>query len=75
MEKTLHKTTFVFSVDADIEVFEPMKEGPSARIHTIPVRKGESLSAYVVRETPQHYFVKFDDGGVAFLHKIAVSMR
>jgi hypothetical protein len=75
LEKKLTKTTFLLSVDVNVEVFEPMKEGPSARLHSIPLRKGDSLEAYVVRETQQHYFVKFDDGGVAFLHKIAVSMR
>lgn len=73
MEKTLAKTSFVFTVDADVEVFEPMKEGPGTRTHKLAVRKGDPLSAYVVRETPQHYFVKFDDGSVAFLHKIAVT--
>ncbi len=74
MDKVLPKTTFVFCVDADIEVFEPMKQGPETHTHKRPVRKGDTLVAYVVRETPQHYFVKFDDGGVAFLHKIAVNM-
>ncbi len=73
MEKLLPKTTFVFCVDADVEVFEPMHEGPETRTHKMPVRKGDALSVYVVRETPQHFFVKFDDGGVAFLHKIAVN--
>ena len=73
MEKLLPKTTFVFCVDADIEVFEPMHEGPGARTHKRTVRKGDPLSVYLVRETPQHFFVKFDDGGVAFLHKIAVN--
>jgi hypothetical protein len=73
VEKTLAKTNFVFTVDADVEIFEPMKEGPGARTHKLSVRKGDPIAVYVVRETPQHYFVKFDDGGVAFLHKIAVS--
>lgn len=73
MQKVLPKTAFVFCVDADIEVFEPMQEGPGAKTHKMPVRKGDLLSVYVVRETPQHFFIKFDDGGVAFLHKIAVN--
>jgi hypothetical protein len=75
LEKLLPKTEFVFCVDADVEVFEPMKEGPGARTHKIPVRKGDLLTAYVVKETPQHYFIKFDDGGLAFLHKIAVAVN
>jgi hypothetical protein len=73
LEKLLPKTSFVFCVDADVEVFEPMQEGPGAKTHRITFKKGDVLSAYVVRETPQHYFIKFDDGGVAFLHKIAVN--
>lgn len=73
MERVLPRTTFTFTVDADVEVFEPMKEGPGARTYTISKRRGETLSAYLVRETPQHYFIKLDDGGVAFLHKISVA--
>ncbi len=73
MERLLPKTAFVSCMDVDVEIFEPMREGPGTRTHKMPVKKGETLSVYVVRETPQHFFVKFDDGGVAFLHKIAVN--
>lgn len=73
MDKVLPKTRFVFRVDGEIEVFEPMKEGPGTKTHKIPFKRGEEIEAYVAKETAQHFFVKFDDGGVAFLHKISVN--
>lgn len=74
MEKILPKATFVFSVDADIEVFDEMKQGPGTKTHTVSFRAGDTLTAYLVKETRQHYFIKLDDGGVAFLHKISVNL-
>lgn len=65
----------MFSVDADIEVLDPMKQGPGTRTHTLSFRQGSKMEAYIVKETRQHYFVKLDDGGVAFLHKISVTLQ